>query len=116
MRAILCSRLALAAVLSLPAAAQQRDTAASGFEVVSIRPNTSSTAERGLELQPSGRIVWTAVTLKQLIETAYQRWAFDNREVIGGPEWLDASGSTSSRRHQVRCASIATASPAPPSR
>jgi uncharacterized protein (TIGR03435 family) len=56
---------------------------------VSIRPNVSSSAQPGLQLQPSGRIIWTATALKGLIGLAYQRYAFDRREVIGGPEWMD---------------------------
>jgi uncharacterized protein (TIGR03435 family) len=36
--------------------------------------------------------VWTAtgVTLRELIELAYQRYGFDRREVSGGPEWIDS--------------------------
>ena len=59
------------------------------FEVVSIRPNVTSAAQPGLQLLPSGRITWTATTLKSLIGLAYQRYAFDRREVIGGPEWIE---------------------------
>lgn len=73
--------------VSLPA--QQPETQPFAFEVVSIRPNTSSSAQPGLQLQPSGRIIWTATTLRSLIGLAYQRYSFDNREVIGGPDWID---------------------------
>jgi uncharacterized protein (TIGR03435 family) len=67
-----------------------RQEPAPRFEVVSIRPNVSATnPDDRLELQPSGRIIWTATTLLDLIETAYQRRIFDDRDVIGGPDWID---------------------------
>jgi uncharacterized protein (TIGR03435 family) len=69
--------------------AQEPDAQPFAFEVVSIRPNVSSSAQPGLQLQPSGRIIWTATTLQGLINLAYQRYAFDRREIIGGPDWLD---------------------------
>jgi uncharacterized protein (TIGR03435 family) len=36
-----------------------------------------------------GRYSWTAATLKSLINVAFQRNAFDQREVVGGPDWID---------------------------
>jgi uncharacterized protein (TIGR03435 family) len=80
--------LVVFAALSLPLAAQQ-GTPPPRFEVASIRPNHSPPAEDRLELQPSGRIIWTATTLRELIYTAYQRRVFDDRDVIGGPDWID---------------------------
>ena len=75
-------------ILAVPAAGQQTDRNPT-FEVVSVRPNRSARADDRLELQPSGRIIWTATTVRALIGTAYQRRLFDDREVIGGPDWLD---------------------------
>jgi uncharacterized protein (TIGR03435 family) len=46
-------------------------------------------ARRG-GLQP-GRFLRTSVTLRQLIQTAYSRRAFDRREISGGPSWIDSA-------------------------
>jgi len=86
------SCLLLSVVLAAPTVsvlAQQTEPPPFAFEVVSIRPNVSAAAQPGLQLLPSGRITWTATTLKSLIGLAYQRYAFDRREVIVGPEWRD---------------------------
>ena len=80
---------ALLVALLVPLSLVARQEPAPRFEVVSIRPNTSARAEGRLELQPSGRITWTATTLQSLIGTAYQRRIFDDREVMGGPAWID---------------------------
>ena len=47
-----------------------------------------ATAVTRIQLAP-GRYSWTAVTLKKLIGLAYQRNAFDQREAVGGPDWID---------------------------
>jgi uncharacterized protein (TIGR03435 family) len=59
------------------------------FDVVSIRQNTSGAVEGGLRINPGGQMQWTNTTLKSLIGTAFQRFAFDMRETIGGPPWID---------------------------
>ena len=58
------------------------------FDVVSIRPNTSGEAMNRLAIEPGGRYRWTNTTLQQLIGMSYQRRGFDNREIIGGPDWV----------------------------
>jgi uncharacterized protein (TIGR03435 family) len=88
-RAFVVSLTFVFGIAAASVVAQQAGTQPFAFEVVSIRPNVSSSAQPGLQLQPSGRIIWTAKTLKGLIGLAYQRYAFDRREVIGGPEWMD---------------------------
>lgn len=80
--------------LTLPEV-QAQSTAASAagppFEAVSIKPNTSGDASRGCcQLQPGGQLTATNVTLRQLIQFAYQRHGFDRREVSGGPAWIDS--------------------------
>jgi uncharacterized protein (TIGR03435 family) len=40
-------------------------------------------------VQPGGRFTWTGTTLRPLIALAHRREAFDNREVLDGPAWLD---------------------------
>jgi uncharacterized protein (TIGR03435 family) len=37
----------------------------------------------------AGEIRGEGITVRQLIEAAYRRHAFDRREVIGGPSWID---------------------------
>ncbi len=56
------------------------------FDVASIRRNTSGdTGGSGLAApQPGGRYVGIGVTLRRLVEDAYEE------RVIGGPEWADA--------------------------
>jgi uncharacterized protein (TIGR03435 family) len=67
----------------------QQPIAPPRFEVVSIRLNRAARIEGRIDLQPSGRIIWTATTLRPLIRLAYGRRMFDTREVVGGPDWLD---------------------------
>src|SRR5687768_1190829 len=83
------ARICLALLIgTVPLLGQQTETSPR-FEVVSIRPNKTSGVESALDLQPSGRIIWKATTVRPLIELSFQRRMCDSREVIGGPEWLD---------------------------
>ena len=60
------------------------------FADLLIGPNTSGAKARGCcALQAGGEIRAEGVTVRQLIEAAYRRHAFDRREVIGGPSWID---------------------------
>lgn len=59
------------------------------FEVVSIRPNPNRDAQMRLDLSPT-RLAWRATTLRGLIGLSYQRWAFDSREIVGGPGWTES--------------------------
>jgi uncharacterized protein (TIGR03435 family) len=76
--------LAVAGLFAAPLAAQQP---APPYEVASVKPNRSPTAVTRLQAAP-GRYTWTAATLMNLINVAFQRNAFDQREVIGGPDWV----------------------------
>lgn len=79
--------LAAAAVVSIAAGAAQSPR----FDVASVKPNKSGDATRGrVDLQPGGRFSTTNATLRQLIQSAYQRHAFDRREISGGPAWIDS--------------------------
>jgi len=60
------------------------------FEVVSIKPNPSADRGSRIDVQPGGRVIWTNTTLESLIGASYQRFNFDNREVVGGPPWIDS--------------------------
>jgi uncharacterized protein (TIGR03435 family) len=60
------------------------------FESVSVKPSASAREARGgARIQPGGRWTATNVTLRTVIQAAYQRHGFDVREVTGGPAWLD---------------------------
>jgi uncharacterized protein (TIGR03435 family) len=60
------------------------------FETVTIRPVRSSNGGRGTRRMPGGVFEATNISVRELIEFAYQRHAFDRREVIGGPAWIDS--------------------------
>jgi len=74
----------VAALASAPLAAQQPPPA---FEVASVKPNRTANPVTRFQAAP-GRYTWTAATLMNLINVAFQRNAFDQREVIGGPDWI----------------------------
>jgi len=76
--------LVVAGLLVAPLAAQQPPL----YEVASVKPNQNAAARQGLQTAP-GRYTFTAYTLKSLIDVAFQRSAFDQREEIGGPDWID---------------------------
>ena len=77
--------LVAASLLAAPLEAQQLRPP---LEVASVKPNRTPTALPGFQAAP-GRYSWTGYTLKNLIDLAFQRNAFDRREVIGGPDWID---------------------------
>jgi uncharacterized protein (TIGR03435 family) len=77
--------LVLAGLVSAPLVAQQP---ASPLEVASVKPNRSPDARPGFSVSP-GRYSWTAYTVQGLIYLSHQRNAFDRRETIGGPDWID---------------------------
>lgn len=68
------------------------DVGGPAFEVASIKPNISDGARGGCcRLEPGGRLTATNASLRQLIQSAYQRHGFDRREIEGGPAWLDSA-------------------------
>lgn len=75
-------------VFTISVSAQQ--PAAPTFEVASIKPmESSAVVGNPVDIQPGGRLTFRN-TVKGLIGTAFQRRPFDNREVIGGPDWVDS--------------------------
>jgi uncharacterized protein (TIGR03435 family) len=87
--------LVTATVLSVaaPSAIRQPGTDATkpAFATASVRLNTSGNTDKGITRpQPGGGFTATNVTLRELVEYAYQRHAFDRREVTGGPAWVDS--------------------------
>jgi uncharacterized protein (TIGR03435 family) len=58
------------------------------FEVVSVKPNTSTgDGPRGISFSPSGRFAWNWMTVKQLMSSAYAELEF--KQIVGGPSWTD---------------------------
>jgi hypothetical protein len=76
------------------------------FEVASIKEDKSDTSVRGGGPQP-GRFLRTDVTLRQLIQMAYSRRAFDQREISGGPPGSTPHGSMSKGSSVMRQATWA---------
>jgi uncharacterized protein (TIGR03435 family) len=75
--------IALATLLAAQASAPR-------FEVASIKENKSGALQGGLRAQPGGRFEWTNTTLMNLVRTSHQRFSFDQREIVGGPDWIDS--------------------------
>jgi uncharacterized protein (TIGR03435 family) len=59
------------------------------FDVVSVKPTPPGTQGGGLQFSPGGRVTWTNVTLNALVNAAYQRFTWDPREIVGGPNWFN---------------------------
>jgi uncharacterized protein (TIGR03435 family) len=59
------------------------------FDSVTIHRNTSGQTRSGLRLMPDGGVTATNATLREVIQLAYQRHAFDRRQIEGGPGWID---------------------------
>jgi len=61
------------------------------FKRVVITPNASGEKMGGCcGLQPGGRLTATNATVRDLVQSAYQRYGFDRREIEGAPAWVDA--------------------------
>ena len=91
-----CRLLAAAVALALATPAgvgAQGPGAGSGgpaFESSSITPSKAGGAARTrTNFEPGGRFTATNVTARQLLETAYRRNGYDEREISGGPSWID---------------------------
>ena len=82
--------LSLAPSAPLDAQVPAADSSRPAFTSASITLNTTGEAARGrMNFEPGGRFSASNVTLRQLLETAYRRHAFDRREISGGPSWID---------------------------
>jgi uncharacterized protein (TIGR03435 family) len=56
------------------------------FDVASIKPNNSGAVAQQVRFYPpSGRVTMTNVTVKRLIQNAYQ---LQDQQVAGGPDWI----------------------------
>ena len=78
-----------AVLLALPAVVRAQ-SAAPAFEVAAIKRNNSGEAVPGIRIQPGGRFAWINITLKELMRSAYVQQTFENREISGGPKWIDS--------------------------
>ena len=58
------------------------------FDVASIKVNSSAGGPRGISFSPSGRFAWNAMTLRQLMQSAYAEIEF--KQIVGGPSWIDS--------------------------
>ena len=59
------------------------------FDVVSIKPSQPGAQNRLPRISP-GRVELCNTTLRRLVASAYSRFPFDPREVVGGPAWIDS--------------------------
>ncbi len=81
-----CQQVKLIAILLLVAAALPAQT----FEVAAIRRSAQQSSTgmilvRSGQPEEPGRIAWTSVSLKALIEMAYHV----DMDQVGGPQWID---------------------------
>ena len=82
--AALFSTLVVVSMLAVVGSSQAPLT----FDVASIKPNNSGEARQGVRFYPpSDRVIVTNMTLRRLIQDAYQ---LQNDEVAGGPGWIDS--------------------------
>jgi uncharacterized protein (TIGR03435 family) len=78
--------IVVAALLIAVAPSAPAQSARPQFEVASVKP--SAPGQQGLiEMQPNGRFVAYAATVRNLLTTAYR---MRNFQVVGGPGWIDA--------------------------
>lgn len=80
--------LVLVLVSSAALLAQQTPEPQREFDVVSIKPSQPGAPTLIPRISP-GRVEIYNRTLKELIRTAYSRFPFDMRAVVGGPSWID---------------------------
>jgi uncharacterized protein (TIGR03435 family) len=59
------------------------------FDSAFISRNTS-VGPSGFRLMPDGSVTAKNITLRELMQFAYQRRAFDRRQIEGGPAWIDS--------------------------
>src|SRR5262249_36286951 len=80
--------IAIGLLNASPSHSQSQNGAHTGFEVASIKPNTSGDFRfdpRGIQTQPGGRFVATLATAKMLILFAYR---IPDSQLFGGPNWI----------------------------
>jgi uncharacterized protein (TIGR03435 family) len=86
-------RLAAALAVTLAAGsllAGQSAPAARAFDVISVRPNRSSDLQFHRPMVTPNRVEFLNTTVRSLLGMSSQRFAFDPRQIVGGPDWLDS--------------------------
>jgi bla regulator protein BlaR1 len=79
--------IAVASLLSAAGLAQ-----APAFKTATLTVSTSGEGTRGgVRIEAEGKFGARKATLRQLIDAAHWRHAFDKREITGGPEWIDSA-------------------------
>ena len=74
---------------AMPAPSAQAGPARPGFEVASVKLHgNADVGPRGISFSPSGRFAWNAMTLRQLLSSAYAELEF--QQTVGGPGWIDS--------------------------
>ncbi len=81
-----CAPAAALAGIALALAPGSRAQQAEGFEVASIKPSRSSSAESNLDSAPGGRLTATNITVRELIRLAY---GVKDYQVEHAPGWID---------------------------
>ena len=79
----------IALLLASSAVAAGQQASQPTFDVISIKPSQAGAPNRVPRISP-GRVEIFNTTLKGLIRMAYSRFAFDTREIAGGPSWIDS--------------------------
>ena len=80
------------AALENPYLHAQQAAEGARFETASIKVNASGDSRGGCcRIQSGGRVTARNVTLRQLIQSAYQRHIFDERVISGAPQWADTA-------------------------
>ncbi len=74
---------------NLPGVTKNLPVIAKEFEVADIKPSAPGTIEATGGIQPGGRITVRGMTLKQLIQLAWNIDDTDDDMLVGGPKWLD---------------------------
>lgn len=81
--------------LSLDGAFGQSKTDRPAFDAASIKPGDPSSLQRRIRVSPGGRLDAQNVSLRRLIEEAYQLQPF---QLSGGPRWMDSAAFTVTAR------------------
>ena len=88
--AVVFSAQVFPALQKPPLHAQQAD--GPRFATATIKLNASGDSGGGCcRIQADGHVTAGNVTLRQLIQSAYQRHAFDERAISGAPPWADTA-------------------------
>ena len=83
---ILASAWAVQTVTPAPTPREPLGAQAPEFDAASVKPNKAGEGVPGIRFSPSGHFMWTNMTLRQLINSAYSDRQFV--DVVGGPKWV----------------------------